>query len=80
MIPDKHDPRLFRHYAKLGADGSVLATVEVALGAEQPDTASGDYMEITAIHPYDDQKLTALIEDSPVESIKNRLQVGKAIG
>ena len=33
-LQDRHDPRQFDHYAKLDADGNVLATIEVAAGAD----------------------------------------------
>lgn len=54
MIKDKHDPRSFRHFAKLAADGTVLAVVEVAAGAPMPPEADAFlHVDVTALHPYD---------------------------
>lgn len=80
MIPDKHDDRLFRHYAKLGADGTVLAIVEVAVGADQPAPDTGDVIEVTAIHPYDAPKLRAFVNASPIAAVQRRVQIGKGRG
>ncbi len=33
-FPDPHDPRMFEHYLKLNADGTVAARIEIAVGEE----------------------------------------------
>jgi hypothetical protein len=73
MIRDRHDDRLFRHYAKLDANGSVTAIVEVAAGSDQPPTDSGDFLEVTAIHPYDAQKLAAFVNATANPAVKKRI-------
>lgn len=80
MLADKHDERLFRHYAKIGDDGTVLAVVEIAAGSVQPSTDSGEFAEVTEIHPYDSARLKHFVEASPVDAIKRRVQVGKQRG
>lgn len=80
MIRDRHDDRLFRHYAKLDANGSVTAVVEVAAGSDQPPTETGDYLEITHLHPYDEKKLKAFVEACPLEAVRQRVLIGKQHG
>lgn len=49
-----HDKRTFRHFAKLAADGSIAATVEVAAGFPDPVDGEGHvYVDVTELHPYD---------------------------
>lgn len=49
-----HDPRTFRHLAKLAKDGSVIAIVEVADGYADPiDGEQSRYVEVTDLYPYD---------------------------
>ena len=53
-LPDKHDPRRFRHFAQLNAEGAVIATVEVADGLPVPaGFAEQTVAEITDCYPYD---------------------------
>ena len=53
-LADRHDPRTFRHFTKVAADGSVAAIVEVAEGTPDPTDAAGSlYVEVTDLHPYD---------------------------
>lgn len=54
MPPDPHDPRVFRHFAKMAADGSVAAIVEVADGsADPPDVAAGQLVDVSKLYPFD---------------------------
>lgn len=50
-----HDPREFTHLAKLGADGSVVAIVEIADAAVQTflDTTDVLHVDVTDLYPYD---------------------------
>lgn len=51
-LPDKHDARLFRHYAKFDIDGHFLGLVEyVAQNAIPPSDAR--YVDVTALAPHD---------------------------
>lgn len=65
-IRDKHDPREcgFRHFAKLDANGNVVAIVEVldspdsdsdgqAIPREPKDSPLALHVDITDLHPYD---------------------------
>lgn len=65
-IRDKHDPREcgFRHFAKLDANGNVIAIIEVLDSAdndqdgksivrEPEDSPSALHVDITDLHPYD---------------------------
>ena len=53
-LPDKHDPRYFRHYAKFAADGSVAAVVERETTEPPPsDDAESVYVEFTDLYPVD---------------------------
>lgn len=54
LLSGNHDKRRFRHFAKMAADGSVSATVEVADGTPDPTDGAGSvFVEITDLHPYD---------------------------
>lgn len=45
--PDKHDKRLFRHYAKTAKNGMVVAIVEVAQDKPAPsDDDTYHYVEL----------------------------------
>lgn len=62
-LPDKHDKREFRHFAKIDADGHVVAVLEIADG--QPDPADGVgslYVEITDLHPYEFTDVTVPLD------------------
>lgn len=48
----KRDPRLFRPFVKLAADGSIAAVVEVA-GAAPTDGAGSLYVDVSAFGPVD---------------------------
>lgn len=66
-LPDKHDPRLFQHYAKFDRDGNVVAVVEIVDGAMNEvvngfavsrspltlDTPDFVHVNVTDIYPYD---------------------------
>lgn len=53
-LPDKHDDRRFRHFAKMHDDGTVAASVEVADGMAAPvDSAGSVFLEVTDAYPYD---------------------------
>ena len=63
-----HDPRQFRHYAKMAADGSVAAIVEVADGLPAPtDGEQSLYIDVTDLHPYDFRGVVAsAVQQAPV--------------
>lgn len=47
-LPDKHDKRLFRHYAKTAQDGTVVAIIEVAINKPAPvDDDTYHYIDVT---------------------------------
>ncbi len=50
-----HDHRTFRHWAKLAADGTVLAVTEIAADTtEHPTDPAGSLsVDVTALYPYD---------------------------
>lgn len=63
-LPDKHDNRTFRHFARLDANGDVVAIVEVVdepgfdsdnkpFSQEPADTSTIVHVDITDLHPYD---------------------------
>jgi hypothetical protein len=52
-VPDKHDPREFKHYAKIALDGTVVSTFEVAADREPPSSGDAIHVEITDQFPYD---------------------------
>lgn len=48
------EQRTFRHFAKLDANGVIVAIVEVADGAPDPiDFAASVYVDVTDLWPYD---------------------------
>ncbi len=55
-LKDPHDPRTFTHFAKLNADGSVAAIVEVAdtsLTTYHPNQDGNAYVDVTALRSPD---------------------------
>lgn len=53
-IPDKHDPRLFEHLAKVDRRGVVVAIVEVDARTDWPhwtDDEGHRYVYLTDLHP-----------------------------
>ena len=52
-IIDPHDKRPFRHYAKIGFDGTLLAFIEVADTAPAPPDDGAVHVDITLLHPYE---------------------------
>lgn len=47
-LPDKHDPRRFRHYAKTTRSGIVVAIIEIADGKPvPPDDDVYRYVDVT---------------------------------
>ncbi len=54
MIKDPHDPRTFRQIAKLAADGTVLALIQVADTAPLPPDADAYlHIDVTPLYPVD---------------------------
>jgi len=63
-----HDPRVFRHWAKLNADGTVAAIVETA--AVEPDAGDGAlYVEVTSLYPSDLGKVKIAAPPIPVKPV-----------
>lgn len=63
---DRHDSRQFDHYAKLDADGHVVATVEVAAGSDPPTDAV--YVFVTDCYPYNfDGVQVQVSEEAPAQ-------------
>lgn len=63
-LSDRHDARTFRHFARLDANGNVVAIVEVVdepgydadnnpFIQEPIDTPTFIHIDITDLHPYD---------------------------
>ncbi len=64
-----HDQRTFRHYAKMGADGSVVAIVAVAEGSPAPiDGEHSLYVDVTDVHPYDFRGVSIAMPAAPAHS------------
>ncbi len=83
-LPDKHDRRRFRHVAVLAADGTVLATTEVAEGSPlPPDTDARFHIEITPLYPYDLAGVTvakATIDGRDKTAILEALRTANKVG
>lgn len=53
-MKDKHDERHFQQYAKMNADGTIAAIVEVAVGSPIPSDHEGAlYLDVTEYLPSD---------------------------
>jgi|KBSSwiStaDraftv2_1062776.scaffolds.fasta_scaffold00996_19 hypothetical protein len=80
-LPDTHDGREFRQYARLAPDGSVAAIVEVAEGLTVPSDAAGNlYVEVTDLHPNDYRAVRVppgLVQRADVHAIRAALAADK---
>ena len=61
-MEDQHDPRDFRHYAKVDADGNLLAIVEVVSTVVNPDP--DHFVDVTEQIPYTPDELQTTIQDT----------------
>ncbi len=74
-IPDKHDPREFNHFAQFDENGNLLAMVEVAVTAPEPEsTQERIHVDVTDLMPLaaealpiPDQKLADML------AVKNKI-------
>lgn len=64
-----HDPRTFTHLAKLGADGSVVAIVEIADDAVQTflDQSDALHVDVTDLYPFDFGTTKADVRSRPTK-------------
>lgn len=51
-LPDKHDPRLFRHYAKFAPDGRFIGIVEYVSNKDIPPSDS-HFIDVTSLIAHD---------------------------
>lgn len=63
-LPDKHDPRLFKHYVKVDENGVELAIIEVAVNRQPPNAGDATLADVTGKNP-DAVKATAMAHRRP---------------
>lgn len=56
---DRHDPRQFRHYAKVNDDGGIVGMVELVEGFPNPDP--DHLIDVTDLTPYTDDEIAAYV-------------------